>query len=39
MMSSCPSLLGIIVAMGIMTSYSPSLLCFSYYNELVKSLI
>jgi hypothetical protein len=39
MMSSFPSLLGSKVATGTMTSSHPSLLYFSYFNELVKSLI
>jgi hypothetical protein len=39
MMSSFPSLLGSKVATGTLTSSHPSLLCFSYFNELVKSLI
>jgi hypothetical protein len=38
-MSSFPSLLGSKVATGTMTSSHPSLLYFSYFNELVKSLI
>jgi hypothetical protein len=37
-MSSCLLLLGSTVATGMLTSSCSSLLCFSYFNELVKSL-
>jgi hypothetical protein len=39
MISLCSSLLESTVATGMMTSSYPSLLCFSYSDELVKSLI
>jgi hypothetical protein len=39
MISLLPSLLGSTVAMGMIMSSRPLLLCFSYLNELAKSLI
>jgi hypothetical protein len=36
MMLSCPSLQGSTIATSMMTSSSPSVLCFSQFNELVK---